>query len=502
MSTLTALARAEAFEAGRAQPAATVRHVHLSERPLVLIPLMLAGEACAPLAAMAGTDPGEPHLLVVPQPRDRAQRFSFAAQLADVIVPYIESSFAAEERIPAGRGGEERTPYADAPQIWLPTRAGIAFTRLLGRSTRFRRTQGEHAVPPAVPLLGKWLTFLTERTEYPGSCLMLAATDTLALHWASGQSAVEDQNLAALMGWIDSPAGMTGQQAALAAEDRLRWPPAGPATDPVWDNEVLAHLIAAWDRARASGDEGARQRALTALERELASQLRPTWRLMWRAVETLRALPPGPHVASRWDSDKDVFTWYAGHLRQDGAPQPRRDSAVAAARRLARLERIQASYSAQRAFDDPLVMAEHRLTGEAFAGRVTAAEPGRIDGSGHRRTLRPLITVRTEDWVAVEVDAVLTSPARPKQDARVISVSSPADGWTEVVLELSGGMGRGLTAPPGTMPAAGEFTCYAAFKDSFQQPPAFPELEDTPWTHGGPPAPYVPTDEDATEAWS
>lgn len=502
MNAITALARAEAFEASRARPIATVRHLHVSERPLIFIPLMLAGEACAPLAAMTGDSPDEPRLLVVPQPRDRAQRFAFAAGLADVIVPYIQSRFATAETVTARRGGQTRTRYADAPQVWLPTRAGIAFTRLLGRSTRFRRTEGDHAVPPAVPLLGKWLTFLAERAEYPGSCLMEAATDALALHWATGQSAVEDQNLAALIGWIEPPAGQSGRQAALAAEDRLRWPPAGPATDPIWDNEVLTHLIAAWDRARASGGEADRRRARTRLEREISAQLTPTWELMWQAIGLLRSLPPGGHVPARWDADKDAFTWYAEYLSEDGAPQPRRDGAVTAARRLARLERLQASYAIQRAFDDPLVMAAHRLSGEAFAGQVTAAESDRIDGSGPRRRLRPRIAVTTDDLAVVEEGAVLTSPARPKQVGRVISVSAIADGQTEVVLELAGGMGRGLAAEPGSVPALGETVCYAAFNDRFQPPPAFPEPEATPWTHGGPPARYTPTDEDATEAWS
>jgi hypothetical protein len=56
MTTLTSLARAQAVEAGRAQPICSVRHVHVTGRPLVLIPLTLAGEACA-LAAMVGDDP-------------------------------------------------------------------------------------------------------------------------------------------------------------------------------------------------------------------------------------------------------------------------------------------------------------------------------------------------------------------------------------------------------------------------------------------------------------
>jgi hypothetical protein len=222
---------------------------------------------------------------------------------------------------------------------------------------------------------------------------------------------------------------------------------------------------------------------------------------MWRAVELLRRIPPGDHVTVRWDRDKDAFTWHANHLREGGPPQPRRDSAVSAARRLAGFEKVQAEYAAQRAFDDPLVMAEYRMTGEAFAGRVTAAQPDRIDTGGRRRVLRPRITVGTNDMVLAEPGTALTSPAHPAQEARVVSVTADGD-RIQVVLELRGGMGRALTPAPGSVPETGEAVCYATFSDGFQRLPEFPEPEDTPWTHGGPPPPYVPSEDDAREAWS
>ncbi|MGH3188128.1 MAG: hypothetical protein ACRDPY_42615 [Streptosporangiaceae bacterium] len=502
MSTLTSLARAIAADSGRAQPSCTVRHVHVSERPLVFIPLALAGEANAPLAALVGDDPATPTLLIVPEPRDRDQRFAFAADLAAVVLRYIRTYLAAEEPVGARKTKEEEdTRYADAPQLLVPNPAGIAFTRLLGRSTRFRRAEGEYAVAESVPVLGRWLTFFAERAEHPASSLMLAVTEALAMHWATGQSPVEDLNLGALLGWIDPPPGLSGAQAAALAEDPVRCPPAGPATDPTFDNEILEARIIAVRTGRLTGGGRAYDRAKTALTDALATQLEPTWTLMWRAVALLGRLPAGAHVQTRWDTDKAAFTWHARHLRDGGPPQPRRDGAVAAARRLANAERIQDMVAAQRAFDDPLVMAEHRMTGEAFAGRVAAAEPDRLDATGRRRVLRPRITVETADLDFAAQDAELTSPARPAQKARVIAITA-AGPRNAIVLELKGGMGRALTPEPGTVPAVGECVSYAAFSDGYQPPPAFPDPEDTPWTHGGPPPPYVPADEDAREDWS
>ncbi|NED56359.1 hypothetical protein G3I24_36440, partial [Micromonospora aurantiaca] len=249
MSTLRALARAQAVATGRAQPVATVRHLHLSERPLVLVPLALAGEANAPLAAMVGAAPDEARLLVVPQPRNRDQRFAFAAELAGIVLPYLDEFRDLTEAVPVDRGRDVRHRYVDAPQLLVPNPAGITFLRLFGRSTRFRRTDGDYPVHPSVPLLGRWLTFFAERAEQPGSSALLALTDALTLHWATGQSVVEDLHLPAVLGWLDPPAGLTGAEAAARAEDPAHCPPAGPATDPDFDNRRLAPAIEAYTRA-------------------------------------------------------------------------------------------------------------------------------------------------------------------------------------------------------------------------------------------------------------
>ncbi len=133
-------------------------------------------------------------------------------------------------------------------------------------------------------------------------------------------------------------------------------------------------------------------------------------------------------------------------------------------------------------------MAEYRLTGEAFVGEVLLADPTRVDDSGRRPVLRPRIQLLTTDPVLAPVGVTLTSPSRPGQKARLVFVTPTADGKTEVVLELSGGMGRGLTASPGSVPEVGERLCYTTLSDAYVPGAAFPTADETPWTHGGPPA--------------
>ncbi|XVU26575.1 hypothetical protein ACQPZJ_05845 [Actinoplanes sp. CA-054009] len=464
MSTLVALARAQAFKSGAAQPIATVRHLHVSDDPLVLIPLAMAGEANAPLAAMIGTAVAKPRLLVVAQPRNRDERFAFTAALAGELLPYLESFATETEAVAVDRGRDVRYRYVDAPQVWVPNPGGVDFLRLLGRSTRFRRTDGDYPVPPAVPLLGQWLTFLASAAEMPGSVLLANVVQALGMHWTTGQSAAEDAQLGSLFAWIT--------EGAAAAREAENGPVAGPATDPEFDNKVLAPLIA---------DSSPR------LEEVIRELLTPTWERMWRSLDLLRELPAGARVGTRWDSDRDTYSAFVEHLASDGAPQPRRDGAVAAASRLQRLENAAARYAVQRAFDDPLIMAEYRLTGAAFAGVVTLANPDRIDDTGKRPVLRPRIMVATTEPVRVEAGASLTSPARPSQKAKVISVTPTAEGC-DVLLELSGGMGRKLVAEPGSVPAVGERLLLTTLSEAYRPGAAFPDPAHTPWTHGGPPS--------------
>ncbi|AWS42810.1 hypothetical protein [Streptosporangium sp. 'caverna'] len=489
MSALTALAQLRAVRDGSAQRITTVRHCHIAPRPMVFIPLKLAGEAAAPLGAMVGTDPHYPRLLVVPQPRNRDLRFAFAADLAEVFLPYIEGFEKTTETVER-KTGDPYERCLDAPQILVPNRSAVSFTGMLGRSTRFRRADGPYPVHPSVPLLGRWLTYFADRSQQPGSSLLLAATEALGLHWATGQSGLEDANLAALLGWIAPPAGMSGRRAAEEAEDPLLWPPAGPATDPGFDNEVLGPAVRAYEEAPT-------ERAVERVTQALRTQLEPTWKLMWRAVEELRALPEGARVKDRWEIDRGSFTRFVERITEGGPPQARRDGAVGAAARLAGLERARASYDVQRAHDDPLVMAEYRLTGEAFAGTVTSADPEHTEGEGRSRKLRPLIIVRTDDPVRLALGTTVGSPDRRGHAAEIVEI---ADG--EITLKITKGMGRGKTPAPGAVPEPGERVTYTSLTDDFQSSASLPDPEQTPWTHGGPPEEYVPSDDDAQEEWS
>lgn len=495
MSLMSALARMEAAAAGRAQPRATVLHRRLSEHPLVLVPLTTAGEAGAPLGALAGTDRGAPELLVVPQPRDRDQRFAFLARLAGIVLPHLESAqdeVEWEERKETDPESGKKVAVqvelcVDAPQLLVPNTPGVEFVRLLGRSMRFRRTAEEdpdtpYPAPPRVPLLGRWLTQYAERARVPGSSLLLSMTELLARHWATGQSALEDQHLGALLAWIDPPDGLSGSEAALRAEvgrdaaGQLLCPPAGPATDPAFDNKLLAPAVARFDAGLPGAEEEVRDL--------IGSQLRPAWEAMWRGIDLLRTLPEGERVAERFKRDRWSYTAHRDRVRAGEPPQPRQDDAVTAAAKLATREQAQARLEAQEALDDQLVMAERRLSGEAFAGEVVEVEMAYSEGK--RPMPRPLVTLRTTDRPHLGGGGTVhrATDEGARQSAEFVAGAGPG----LVTLRLTNGMGRSKEPAPGTVPEPGEQLCWTLFEHSPRSGPGLPDVEDTPWTHGGPPA--------------
>ena len=521
MSLLTTLARLEAVRSGHAEPLATVRHRHLAERPMLVVPLAAAGETGAPLAVLLGRDRDRPRLLTVPQPLDRERRFAFLADLADELLPYLESFGEEVETLTKesrdSETGEQteisRELCLDAPQLLVPNRGGVELLGLLGRSTRFRRTAedpdpGPYPAPTRVPLLGRWLTHLRERAQVPGSSLLLAMTDLLGRHWATGQSTLEDQHLGALLAWIDPPDGLTGAEAALRAETardgrgQLLCPPAGPTTDPQFDSGLLAPAIVRYDAARqlAGADPaqrpdpagrqsdaelraqvGARERDIDGL---LEAVLLPVWEQLWHGLDLLRQLPPAAHLPDRWTGDRWSYTAHRDRLAAGEPPQPVRDDAVTAARKLAQREREQTTVGVQEALDDPLAMAEHRLAGEALAGVVTGVEPA-YDTSGKTPRPRPLVTVRTTDRPHAEPGAELHRAGGPSsQRAQLVTVGAPSG---SVTVRLLNGMGRKKDPAPGSVPEVGEQVCFTLFELTARQSAPLPEPEDTPWTHGGPP---------------
>lgn len=368
-----------ALSRARAVPAASRAHRHLSPRPWVLAGYHLAGEPSAPVAIRYGSFRDSPKLLTVAEPRDRRQRFTALGALARDLATYLSRYTVTEPVVRATGNGRELDVNhccVDAPQLVVPNEATAHWVGLLGQ---YLRTLDD----PVLQQAGAHLGWIASRRHLPGSSVLLTATDLLTTHWRTGQLPTEDGHLGRLLAWIEPPAGSDAWQAARDAEAR---PPAGPASDPAWDQVVLRPAL---ERAKEQGD--VRRLKIAATE-----VLDVAWRDTWAAMDLVRMLPPGEHVARRWESDRWSWTRHRERVLAGTISFTTRLADVPAYRFLHELETRTTALDRQMALDDPLVMARYLATGEAVAGTVVKRDPEHtITNSGGRSVLRPLLWVRT-----------------------------------------------------------------------------------------------------------
>lgn len=482
MSLLTSLLRMRAADTGNALRTSHLRHLHLSDQPLMLLALRRTGPAARPLAVMLGTDPYRPQLLVAPPSGSTTPMLT---TLAGAVTAYIDACQQHREHLPATATKPARQRCTDAPQILVPNLQTVQHLKDLGDNLRFGRVDDHDPTSRSVQRLGHWLTYLTDRANLPGSPALIPMTGFLGMHWVTGQSPLEDEDLATLLAWIDPPRhAASGRDAAHRAEDPATHRSAGPVTDAAFDNEQLAPLFDAHGRARARGRD--QTRTLQKIGRLLAAYLQPTWDSMWQAYGLLQAIPEAKGSTRRWIHERTAFTDECLHLTQDGRPRPARDQAVAAAVRLAHMEHAAAAFAAECAADDPFVRAELRTTGEAIGTTVTAIDPEHtLRGPTGRAQWRPRLTVTTTDPVHMEPGRLLACHTHPNARYKICEVT-PAGGETLVGLEITAGMGPVARPNHAVLPEAGAFLVFTIAPDHYRMP-EFPSRDQTPWTHGGPP---------------
>ena len=457
---------------GCAQRRTTFRHVHVEKKPILLFGYQLAGEPFSMASVAWGAGANDLHHVVCPEPRNRTLSVEAFDTLASELLPVIDQA----------------TSSKGAPQFVVPNPATLDLLGRWGRRFAFSETKGDWAVPADVIRLARLFFFLGRYARMPGQQLVLPLTDALSFHWVTGQSTLENQQLAALTAWI-RPGDVDAHDAALAAEHIEP----GPVTDPNED-EKLATLVEVFNSARRDTPSSAQKKAMAAAEKAIVAHwsihLQPAWAVGWRAVSLLRSLEEAPAAAERWDDD--VGSWSRELLRQK---EGKRSRARATTRQLIwerqMLEDRQANLESAWVYDDPMLAAEQVLEGRGLRGKVIKVDPDAVEVSANGRSKhRPIVVVRCAGSL-LPAQTRLCWASNPKVVVEVESTKRRKDS-VDVVLKVVAGMRKEK------LPEVDDVTFFLRPPPAFIKRPQLPEA--IPWSHTPDPttttvAPLVPIDE-------
>jgi hypothetical protein len=395
------VARAVALEVGA--PVATRRTYALARDPspvFGIAPIRVVSEQRVQAVAFGDLD-SRPQLVTIwnPLSRDTGELEPFAASLH----AYVADALAAER----------------IPRIWLPHGAALEILDVLGH--RYRTNQQASAT---MRRLGSYCRAFAEEAQYAGQQAVAIAAALLATHVVTGQSAIEDRHLGALLAWFESRPGSD----PLAESRRRAMIPAAAMLDRNADDQVEALRMI----AKKGGPAGAAARRQVELLLQVGAMRE--WDLLRRGRQAYWGLGLEFGRTTRLAaSSRERLAFSLEHALN---PPSRAHS----------LGRLLDSYEHAREVSEhaELLSDETARARARGRGRVLATRVIRVDQTTRGR--RPCtLEVRTAQQVLRVRRGTRLQSVDGSLDARVMSVADGRAGHTVIELRLE----RGFRSVPG-----------------------------------------------------
>lgn len=290
MSDLKAVARLLAYEQGHAVPITRERSVPISSRPLILIPINMAGESPSLFALGVGTDDGHINIEVCCEPRARAEQYEMLERAAS----HIEQIVADWEDDPAAMP-QIITPSTAATKLTLAVIDRMAFAPAADRQLLSR--------------IGRSL-YVTDRAfERPDSAMILDMPGALTKTYATGQDDHADQHLGAQLEWFAPP---DGEICRRVREAELL--PVSTATSPDLDNEELDPRLARLRVARRERDTVTAAQVEAEIRAIFVTEVERRYLLILRALDLVRSLPASAAAHEIQSADRRRFDQHRAYV--------------------------------------------------------------------------------------------------------------------------------------------------------------------------------------------
>jgi hypothetical protein len=353
VSEYVAYCRLKAHVAGTAVRLSRSRNFPVSDLPLVLVPIQMAGEAPALFALGVGDLAGNLDVFTCPNPPNRDRQYDFLARAAVAIKVVIDHWV---------------TDAFLTPQVICQSDA--AATLMLAVIDRMAYINS--AAPPPFPVneVGRIMAYFDRRFERSDSAAILSATGAVRL-LSTGQDPHADAHLGALVEWLQPADGRIFARVQTAEQQS-----ASVSTDPDLDNDILDPLVNRFYQADRDGDASAASQAQQSIHAELEVEVRRRYNLILQAMSVVAIIPETAHAASIAVKEREQFGRHVAYVSANQG-LPRGFSGPSGMVEFVHREVSHRDVEVQTIQARGRQRAEARLSGEIVHGRIVARREAR-----------------------------------------------------------------------------------------------------------------------------
>jgi len=287
MSEMVAVAKLLAQKAGTAIRITRQRGFPISKKPLVLIPIAMAGESPSLFGLGVGDGRGQVKASVCGNPINRDEQYEMLATALAAAEPTVLSWEVSPEELP-----QIIVTGADSARLTL----GV-----IDRSVYSSR--------PDLLRVSRRLAWFDKRSDCADSASVLVLPRALAMCLASGQDEFGDQHLGAFLEWCAPADGRIWDRVGLA--EQLS---ASGATSPEFDRDHLEPAVEEYTAALADGDARRANRAKKIIEQLIGGEIGRRYGMACAALRQLRGFPEGAVAADIAGEDRASYLAHVNYV--------------------------------------------------------------------------------------------------------------------------------------------------------------------------------------------